>query len=127
MARGINAKKYTDSRTYYSGPREWYDCKICKELDDFLAAPDRWEWRYKVAEPGRKHLNRRLSGLDCSSYTEDRNAGSPFTLVMEKNDRSYKGALYQWEYRCKKAQDDFAAIGDEKLRIFLGDNYDGVM
>ena len=124
--KGKVDKCHGSDRFYYGAGITRQDCKICKELNDFLAAPDRMEWHYKAAEPSRKHLEHRIYGLDCSSYT-DKSRKTPYTLVIRKNDKSYRDALHQWKQRCTQAQSDFAAIGDEKLRLFLDEEYDSVM
>ncbi|KAL8848580.1 MAG: hypothetical protein Q9221_006413 [Calogaya cf. arnoldii] len=104
LTREDNRDKCYADRGFYADPNEWYNCKECKALNEFLAAPDRSEWRYKIAEPGRKHLDRRLYNLDCISFT----------------DKSYRDALKQWERRCAEAKSGIEGIGHEKLRKFLG-------
>ncbi|KAI4233530.1 MAG: hypothetical protein LQ349_004358 [Xanthoria aureola] len=126
LVRGGNKEKCYISGGLYSTSTERYECKDCKALNDFLAAPDRSEWRYKAAEPGRKHLGRQLYGLDCNSFT-DKSQGTPHTLVIRKTDKSYRDALQQWERRCAGAWSDFEGIGEGKLELFLGEEYDSIM
>ena len=45
MARAGNTNPFSVSRGYCQAPTEWYDCKECRALTVFLAAPDRSEWR----------------------------------------------------------------------------------
>ena len=123
LTRKGNEKDCYDS---YSRSRSWQDCKSCKDLNHFLAAPDRYEWTYKAAEHGRKHIQRRLSGLDCSSFT-DKDSGSPHTLIMRKNDASYQEALKDWQRRCSSAQSVFDGIGHQKLKVMLSGDYDDIM
>lgn len=125
LVRDGNRDKCYLSRGFYSHPTEWYDCKECTALNDFLAAPDRSEWRYRAAEPGRKHLDRRLHKLDCNSFTE-KSQGTPYVLVIRKNDKSYRDALQHWERRCAGARSEFEGIGEKKLKLFLGEEYDGI-
>ena len=110
----------------YGDKMAWEDCNLCKSLNEFLAAPDRYEWRYKAAEPGRKHMYQRVYGLDCSSST-DKNSGSPDTLVLRKNSASYQDELIDWQRRCTTAKSTFEGIGHEKLKIMLGEKYDIIM
>ncbi|KAI4248017.1 MAG: hypothetical protein L6R42_009412, partial [Xanthoria sp. 1 TBL-2021] len=117
LVRDGNRDKCYVSRNFYINPTEWYDCKECTALNDFLAAPDRSEWRYRAAEPGRKHLDRRLHKLDCISFT-DKSQGTPYTLIIRKDDKSYRDALQHWERRCAGARSEFEGIGEEKLRLF---------
>lgn len=102
------------------------DCGHCAALNDFLAAPDRSEWRYKAAEPARKHLERHLFKVDCSSFI-DRSQGSPLTLVISKTKKSYRDALATWERRRKEAKSEFEGIGHGKLKTFLGEQYDSIV
>lgn len=120
LGRGGNKEKCYDSGGIYSTSTKRNECKDCRALNDFLAAPDRSEWRYKAAEPGRKHLDRRLYGLDYNSFT-DKSQGTPYTLVIRKTDKSYRDALQQWERRCAGAWSDFEDIGEGKLELFLGE------
>lgn len=126
LVRDGNKDKCYVSGGFHSSPTEWYNCKECKALNDFLAAPDRSEWRYKAAEHGRKHIDRRLYGLDCNSFT-DKSQGTPHTLVIRKTDKSYRDALKQWERQCAGAWSDFEGIGEGKLELFLGEEYDSIM
>ena len=126
LVRDGNWSKCCEGRFYRSDPTEWFNCKDCTALNDFLAAPDRSVWRYKAAEPGRKHLDRRLYNLDCSSYT-DKSQGTPYTLVISKTDRSYREALNGWERRCAEAKSEIEGIGYEKLKMFLGEQYNSTM
>ena len=126
LVRGGNKEKCYVGHGYRSSSTEWYNCKECRALNEFLAAPDRSEWRYKAAEPGRKHLERRLYRLDCISFT-DKSQGTPHTLVIRKTDRSYRDALQQWERQCAGAWSDFEGIGEGKLELFLGTEYDSIM
>ncbi|KAL9036192.1 MAG: hypothetical protein Q9180_004438 [Flavoplaca navasiana] len=126
LVREGNKDKCYASRGFRSNSSEWYDCRECTALNDFLAASDRSEWRYKAAEPDRKHVDRRLYNLDCSSYT-DKSHGTPYTLVVSKTNRSYREALNAWERRCAEAKSHIDGIGREKLKIFLGEQYDSIM
>ena len=102
------------------------DCGVCAALNDFLAAPDRSEWRFKAAEPARNHIDRHLFRVDCSSFT-DRSQGIPFTLVISKTKKSYRDALARWERRRKEAKSEFEGIGQGKLKMFLGEQYSSTM
>lgn len=126
LVRGGNMEKCYASGGIYRTSTEWYGCKDCKALNEFFAAPDRSEWRYKAAEPGRKHLERRLYRLDCISFT-DKSQGTPHTLVIRKTDKSYRDALQQWQRQCAGAWSDFEGIGEGKLELFLGEEYDSIM
>ncbi|KAL8643640.1 MAG: hypothetical protein Q9226_008221, partial [Calogaya cf. arnoldii] len=126
LIRDGNKNKCYGNRGYHTGPTEWYDCRECKALNDFLAAPDRSEWRYKAAEPTRKHLDRRLNNLDCSSFT-DKSQGTPYTIVIRKTDKIYRDALNRWERRCVEAKSEVEGIGHKKLRTFLGEQYESIM
>ncbi|KAL8884708.1 MAG: hypothetical protein Q9215_007304 [Flavoplaca cf. flavocitrina] len=104
LVREGNKDKCYASRGFRSNSSEWYDCRQCTALNDFLAASDRSEWRYKAAEPDRKHLDRRL-----------------------KTDRSYREALNAWERRCAEAKSHIEGIGREKLKMFLGEQYNSIV
>ncbi|KAL8837568.1 MAG: hypothetical protein Q9176_005624 [Flavoplaca citrina] len=126
LVREGNKDKCYAIRGFRSNSSEWYDCRQCTALNDFLAASDRSEWRYKAAEPDRKHLDRRLYNLDCSSYI-DKSHGTPYTLVLSKTDRSYREALNAWERRCAEAKSHIEGIGREKLKMFLGEQYNSIV
>ncbi|KAL8880735.1 MAG: hypothetical protein Q9198_001914 [Flavoplaca austrocitrina] len=126
LARNGNWGKCYECRVYRQGPTDCSSCKDCTALNDFLTAPDRSEWRYKAAEPGRKHLDRPLYNLDCRSYT-DKSGGTPYTPVISKTDNSYREALKAWERRCTEAKPEIEGVGFEKFKMFLGEQYDSIM
>ncbi|KAL9626801.1 MAG: hypothetical protein Q9204_007031 [Flavoplaca sp. TL-2023a] len=122
---GDRSKCY-DSSGLLQDPTKRSECRVCAALNDFLAAPDRSEWRLKAAEPARKHIDRHLFKVDCSSFT-DRSHGNPLTLVISKTKKSYRDALARWERRHKEAKSEFEAIGHGKLKIFLGEQYESIV
>ena len=126
QANSTWTRKGNEQDCSYSDKKTWKDCNLCKSLNEFLAAPDRYEWRYKAAEPGRKHIHRRLHGLDCSYFT-DKDNGSPYTLVLRKTGESYQEELSNWHMRCNIAKSTFQSIGHEKLKIMLDEKYDIIM
>ena len=97
-------------------------CSTCSELDDFLASPVKSEWRYKAAEHARKHIDRQLYSIDCSTSV-DKSKGTPFTLVVTKNNNSYEEELRAWQQRCSLAQSNFDSLGHEKLQAMLAERY----
>ena len=101
-------------------------CSTCSEFDDFLASPVKSEWRYKAAEPQRKHIDRQLYGIDCSTSV-DKSKGTPFTLVVTKNNKSYEKELRDWRQRCSLAQSSFDSVGHEKLKAMLAERYGETM
>ena len=101
-------------------------CLTCSELDDFVASPVKSEWRYKAAEHKRKHIDRQLYSIDCSTYV-DRSQGTPFTLVVTKNNKSYDRELRDWQQRCSLAQSSFDSLGHEKLKAMLAERYGDTM
>ena len=101
-------------------------CLTCSELDDFLASPVKSEWRYKAAEPQRKHIDRQLYSIDCRTSV-DKSKGTPFTLVVTKNNESYEQELRDWQRRCSLAQSTFDRLGHEKLKALLAERYGETM
>ena len=101
-------------------------CLNCSELDGFLASPMKSEWRYKAAERERKHIDRQLYSIDCSPSV-DKSKGTPFTLVVTKNNDSYENELGDWQQRCSLAQSTFDCLGHEKLKAMLAERYGETM
>ena len=101
-------------------------CSTCSEFDDFLASPVKSEWRYKAAEPQRKHIDRQLYSIDCSTSV-DKSKGTPFTLVVTKTNKSYEKELRDWQQRCSLAQSSFDSLGHEKLKAMLAERYGETM
>ena len=101
-------------------------CLTCSELDDFLASPVKSEWRYKAAERERKHIDRQLYSIDCNTSV-DKSKGTPFTLVVTKNNKSYENELRDWQQRCSLAQSTFDCLGQEKLQAMLVERYGQTM
>ncbi|KAL8967454.1 MAG: hypothetical protein Q9183_002913 [Haloplaca sp. 2 TL-2023] len=126
LSRAGNESAYSANRLFNKGPVAWYDCKECRALNEFLAAPDRFEWRYKAAESSRKHLDRRLYRLDCTNYT-DRLSGTPYTLVIQKTDKGHREAVKAWRQRSGEAKREVESYNQEKLKAFLGDQFESIM
>ena len=97
-------------------------CLTCSELDDFLASSVKFEWQYKAAERERKHIDRQLYTIDCNTSV-DKSKGTPFTLVVTKNNDSYEKELRDWQQRRSLAQSTFDSLGHEKLKAMLAERY----
>lgn len=113
------------SRNIYTSYNDC-SCLNCSKLDDFLASPVKSEWRYKAAERERKHIDRQLYNIDCSTSV-DKSRGTPFTLVVTKNNDSHKKELRDWQQRCSLAQSTFDCLGHEKLKAMLAERYGETM
>lgn len=100
-------------------------CDDCSALDDFLASPDRFEWRLKAAEPRRKHIDYQQYGLDIKTTVDK--SEKPFTLVVCKTDESYRSTLTSWQGKRRSLISVFDSIGLEKLKTMLADHYDVLM
>jgi len=123
-------QKYISSKP--PKPRDWTrkkrqnrscSCRDCSSLDNFLVAPDQSEWRLKAAEPGRKHIDWQLYYLDCGTFT-DRSQGTPYTLVVQKNQDAYDRAFREWERKCRSAKETFDRLGQEKLQSMLSKGFE---
>ena len=100
-------------------------CDDCSALNDFLAAPDRSEWRLKAAEPRRKHIDWQQHGLDIKTFVDK--SEKPFTLIVSKTDESYRSSLTSWHGKCRSLISVFDSIGPEKLKMMLADRSDAIM
>lgn len=100
-------------------------CDDCSAFNDFLAAPDRSEWRLKAAEPRRKHIDRNHYGLDVKTSLDK--SEKPFTLIVSKTDESYRSTLNSWHGKRRSLISVFDYIGPEKLKITLADRSDALM
>ena len=65
-------------------------CKDCIELMHFLQHPRESQYRFKIPQKRRQHLEQQLgrSGVDATHKTEA--VGSPHTLVVTKNHSTYE-------------------------------------
>lgn len=100
-------------------------CDDCSALNDFLAAPDRSEWRLKAAEPRRKHIDYQQYGLDIKTSVDK--SEKPFTLIVSKTDKSYRSTFNSWHGKRRSLISAFDDIGPEKLKIMLADHSDAIM
>lgn len=100
-------------------------CDDCSAFNDFLAAPDRSEWRLKAAEPRRKYIDRLHYGLDVKTSLDK--SEKPFTLIVSKTDESYRSMLNSWHGRRRSLISVFDYIGPEKLNLLLADHSDALM
>ena len=100
-------------------------CDDCSALNDFLAAPDRSEWRLKAAEPRRKHIDRHLYGLDVKTSLDK--SEKPFTLIVSKTDDSYRRTLNSWHGKRRSLISVFNCIGPEKVKLMLADHSEALM
>lgn len=100
-------------------------CDDCSALNDFLAAPDRSEWRLKAAEPRRKHVDRQSYGIDFKTSLDK--SEKPFTLIVSKTDDSYRRTLNTWHQKSRSLISAFDYIGQKKLKTMLADQYDAFM
>ena len=75
------------------------DCSDCSKLRAFCRDSDRRVGRFSVRKDRRKHLHRMIDvhRLDLDHVTERR--GSPYTLVLTKNRKSY-------QRRCREYEED---------------------
>ncbi|KAL8869539.1 MAG: hypothetical protein Q9174_004199 [Haloplaca sp. 1 TL-2023] len=126
LSRAGNTSSCSVGRGYHKAHIDWYDCKECRALNDFFTAPDRSEWLYKGSAPDRQHLERRMRGLDCNFWTDDRH-GTPYTLIIQKNANSYHNAFNAWQGRSVAAKRELGNFGQERLKAFLGDQFESTM
>ena len=70
-------------------------CPHCAGLARFLDHPEQRDWRFKAAEPVRKHVlsTIRSAGSDVDSVTDQ--SGRPYALVCTKNQASYELRVVQ--------------------------------
>ena len=100
-------------------------CDDCSELNDFLVAPDRSEWRFKAVGDRRKHIETISYGRDFKTSVDK--SEKPFTLIVTKTDESYRNDLKAWEGRCRSLISTFDVIGQEKLKMMLAEKYQTIM
>ncbi|MDJ0869051.1 MAG: 2OG-Fe(II) oxygenase [Myxococcota bacterium] len=60
-------------------------CRDCKELEEFLRAPDRCSLDWKLAKPRRRHVHEALDRKCLPVRHETLRQGSPFTLQLRKS------------------------------------------
>lgn len=113
------------SLSYSASTRNNGICNDCSALNDFLAAPDRSEWRLKAGESRRKHIDRQQYGLDFKTSLDK--SERPFTLIISKTDESYRSTLNTWHGKRRSLISAFDYIGPEKLKIMLADRSDALM
>lgn len=100
-------------------------CDDSSALNDFLAAPDRSEWRLKAAEPRRRHIDLQQYGLDIKTSVDK--SEKPYTLIVFKTDESYRSTLNSWHGRRRSLISAFDYIGPERLKTMLADHHDALM
>ena len=81
-------------------------CKDCSELNQFLISADQAQWRFKAAEPRRKHVQHAIdmNKIDVDYVTEKKNR--PYSLICTKNQASYQRRVEQ----SKRDQDALARL-----------------
>ena len=104
----------------WAKPRRGCGCTDCQELDRFLVDPNRTVGRFSVAEKRRRHIVSQI-GNTCENETERK--GLPYTLVVTKNEHTWKEALKAWQQRCDEAARNIQDIGLPALKDLLADRY----
>jgi hypothetical protein len=91
-----------------SPPTDWSrsakvscNCRLCSQLNEFLAAPDREVTRIAAREDLRSHVIGNIHRHQCDVSHKLERKGSPYSLVLNKTMGSHERAVKQFETNVK--------------------------
>ena len=120
---GICVDRCVENRP--SAPSDWKrrqvscTCYDCQWLNAFLEDPRAKTNSFCAAEKRRKHLESQLYSRGAIT-TVDRSHGTPYTLIITKNDGDYQTDLRDWERNREAAASNIESLGFDNLRqIFI--------
>lgn len=101
-------------------------CSDCGSLNLFLQDPARSVGRFPLnkARGGHLHSNLDYGEVDCTHLTERR--GSPHTLVVTKTFKQNGVARKEWADRNREACAWLKSVGEGKLALLLGEDYERI-
>ena len=101
-------------------------CSACRDLDRFLLDPGQETGRFRYNKPIREHLEKQIGRY--YQHTTD-TAGSPYTLVVKKNEAEYraKRAVADYRDRCGRTRGNLISIGLPALNKLLGTSGDDLI
>jgi hypothetical protein len=73
-------------------------CAHCRDISQFLAAPDRQRWTFKAPEAARRHVEESIRRGGCDLDLATDRHGRPYSLVCTKNQASYNRRAQQREH-----------------------------
>ena len=79
------------------------DCKLCAELESFLADADRVRFEWPINKQRRQHVHRRIDDDGIPVRHQTRRSGSPYILVLEKRKELFESEVNQrrsWRPGC---------------------------
>jgi predicted 2-oxoglutarate/Fe(II)-dependent dioxygenase YbiX len=79
-------------------------CQFCRQLNEFLAAPDRETTRIAAREDRRSHVIDRIRRQQCDVSHKLERKGSPYALILHKTTGSYQRAVQTFETNVKLLQ-----------------------
>jgi hypothetical protein len=96
-------------------------CQDCNEVNRFLRDPTENVGRFPLARIRRAHIHQQLSSYTtCTHQTSP--VGSPYTLVVTKNQSQYKSEHAAWKQRFEKAMGNIKSINAEARQTLLGED-----
>ncbi|KAL8853759.1 MAG: hypothetical protein Q9221_001402 [Calogaya cf. arnoldii] len=97
------------------------------DLAILLAQPPRKRVKETFSEVAdhRKHMEKQLRRSACKTYTLKE--GRPYKLVVEKTAEEKQEALKGWRDRCETAYKAIEAVGFEKIRGILGEEWEVIV
>jgi len=85
-------------------------CRLCKELSQYLINPSQQLWTFKAAESDRSHVMVSIQRNACDVVCVTDRRGRPYSLVCTKNQSSYDRRAEQR----KRDLEDLARLGESK-------------
>ncbi|KAI1640477.1 hypothetical protein F4809DRAFT_441552 [Biscogniauxia mediterranea] len=101
-------------------------CEDCRALNTFLANDSETTTYFPVSKQRRHHIHSQLDSIISGCTHETDRHGSRETLVVTKVNTA-QTALRNWTERRRQALKHLAVFDQGKLRILLGEMYEGIM
>lgn len=76
-------------------------CQYCKKANEFLENPVEEVGRIPARESARSHLMQELRSNQCDVSTSLEKKGSPYSLILKKNQASFERTLELYNLECK--------------------------
>ena len=96
-------------------------CQDCNAVNRFLRDPTQSVGRFPLANNRRAHIHQKLDAYTTCTHQTSR-VGSPFTLVVTKNQSQYQLDEAAWKLRFEKAMGNIRSISAEARQILLGED-----
>jgi hypothetical protein len=96
-------------------------CQDCNAVNRFLRDPTQSVGRFPLANNRRAHIHQQLDAYTTCTHQTSR-VGSPYTLVVTKNQSQYQSDEAAWKLRFEKAMGNIRSISAEARQILLGED-----